>query len=109
MQVADPIQQAGSSLMTLPRSVTPDEGNSAYEGYYYIKTDEFKCTCRVKPWRYLHYEDKVIVWPEKDDDSLLKNAQKMKEQGFNPKITEYNVMLGKAIPWDDIPNGKDIA
>jgi|SRR6185295_18908784 len=108
VEIKDPIQAAGLGMIELPRSVTPDEGDSQYEGYYYLKTDEYFCTCRQRPWRYLHFDKKVIVWPTNDDIALLKNAQNLKDSGFNPKIVEYNVMLGKAIPWDDIPHGSDL-
>jgi hypothetical protein len=106
--IYDPIQATGLGMMTLPREITPDEGDYALDGYYYLKTDEFLCTCRNKPWRFLHYENKIIVWPTNDDDSLLKNAQRMKELGLNPKITEYKITMGKAIAWEDIPNGSTI-
>lgn len=107
-QVADPIQRAGSSLMTLPREVTPNEGNSEYDGYFCIKTDEYKCACRERTWHFIHCADKIVVWEEKDDNTLLHFAQMMKEMGLNPRIIEYNVMLGKAVRWDDIPAGATI-
>lgn len=107
-RLADPIQASGLGMMSLPKEVTPDEGDYALDGYYCLKTDEYTCSCRDKPWRYIHCDMKIVVWPEKDDDSLLKNAQRMKDLGLNPKITEYKVMMGKAIPWDDIPDGTTI-
>jgi hypothetical protein len=108
LEVKDRVQEWGQGLMTLPRNVTPDEGDTKHEGYYFLKTDEFNCTCRKRPWRWLHFDNKVIVWPTNDDDSLLKNAQRFKELGLNPKITEYKVIMGKAIAWEDIPDGSVI-
>lgn len=104
----DPIAVAGRVLMTLPKEVTPDEGSPEYDGYFCLNTDEFNCTCRKRPWRFIHYSKKIIVWPEKDDEKLLNVAQKMKDLNLNPKIIDYKVMMGKAIPWDDIPNGDTI-
>lgn len=108
-QIADPIQIEGQSLMTLPRSVSPNEGSPELDGYYCIFTDPFNCSCRTKPWRYLHYTKMIIVWPNNDDDSILQNAAEMKKLDTNPKIIEYKCMMGKAIPWDDIPMGETLA
>lgn len=107
-QVADPIQQQGQRLMTLPRAVSPDEGSIDLDGHYCLKTDEFKCGCRERLWDFIHYSKKIVVWPEKDDPKMLDFAQKTKELGLNPRVIEYKVMMGKAIPWDDIPQGADI-
>ncbi len=105
MIVKDPIQQAGMSLMTLPKEITPDDMSSELEGGYCIKTEEFLCSCRDRPWRYMHYEGKIIVWNEKDDESILYSAKELKKMDLSPRIVVYTVMMGKGIPWDDIPSG----
>lgn len=94
--------------MELPKAVSPGEGSPELEGYYCINTDSFYCSCRPKPWRYIHFNKKIIVWPTNDEDSILQNATEMKKLDLNPKIVEYKTMMGKAIPWDDIPVGSEL-
>lgn len=96
-----------SDLETLNRAMTPDEGNSDYEGMFCIKTVPYTCSCSPgKPWIFAHLQKQIVVWNEKDEDSILDLASQFKQMGFDPKIVEYKVIFGKAIHWDDIPDGE---
>lgn len=93
---------------TLNKVTGPDEGDSAYDGYFCIQVDPFKCTCRLKPWVFIHFIRGIIVWAEKDDPSMLLCASIFKKNGYNPRIIEYNAIMGECVDWEDIPNGSDI-
>jgi hypothetical protein len=93
---------------TLDKVTGPDEGNALYEGYFCIQTRPFECSCRIKPWTFIHYIKSVIVWAEKDDPNMLKCAGFFKKHDFDPRIIEYKPMMGKCLDWEDIPNGGDL-
>jgi hypothetical protein len=87
------------------REEITEQGDTTLDGCYCIKTDAFYCSCRTRPWSFVHHEQQIIVWREKDNKTILKLAQTFKEHDFNPKIIEYEAMMGKAIDWEDIPPG----
>jgi hypothetical protein len=96
-----------SDLETLNRAMTPDEGNSDYVGMFCIQTVPYTCSCTPgKTWIFAHLDKKIVVWSEKDDDNMLKIASEFKRGNFDPKIIEYKVIFGKAIHWDDVPDGE---
>jgi hypothetical protein len=96
-----------TDLETLNKAMTPDKGNPNYEGMFCIKTVPYTCSCSPdKVWDFAHLEKKIVVWNEKDEDSILDLASQFKRNGYDPKIIEYKVMFGKAIHWDDIPDGE---
>jgi len=98
-----------NDLDTLNKAVTPDEGNSEYEGMFCIQTIPYTCSCTIgKTWTFAHFSKKIVVWNEKDEDSILTIASEFKNCNFDPKIIEYKVIFGKAIPWDDIPDGDHV-
>lgn len=39
----------------------------------------------------------IVVWPEPDDPSLLRAAEKRKKRGSDPQIVEYEKSMGKCI------------
>ena len=97
-----------SDVETLNKAVTPDEGNVEYDGYFCIQTIPHVCNCRPdRPWVWVHHQRKIVVWEDKDGD-ILQVASEFKKGGFEPKVVDYKVIYGKAIPWDDIPNGSDL-
>ena len=96
-----------SDIETLNRAIAPDEGDSTFEGMFCIQTVPHVCSCRpTQPWTFAHYQKKIVVWNEKDDDKILQVASEFKKANYDPKIVEYQVLFGKAIHWDDIPNGE---
>lgn len=93
-------------IETLIRATTPDEGNVELEGYYCINTNPYQCACSPeRTWDYFHYEMKIIVWEEQDHPFILKMAAELKTLGFNPRIIEYKSIFGKAIDFEEIPDG----
>lgn len=100
--------QIVSDLTTLPKALVPDEGTNDLEGHFCIQTIPYFCNCRPRPWTFIHHGKKIIVWKEKDDENLLAMASEFKKIQLDPHIIEYKVMMGKAILWDDIPNGVTI-
>lgn len=97
-----------SDLKIAQKAIAPDEDNNDLEGYYCIQTVAYQCYCRPKPWTFIHCKARIIVWPNKDDNSILEAASEFKKIQLDPRIVEYKSMMGKAIEYDDIPNGATI-
>jgi len=99
-----------SDLETVNRAIGPDEGSVDYDGYYCIQTVPHRCNCSPnRPWTFVHYDKKVVIWEEKDDDAILDVAREFKNHNYDPKIIEYKPIFGKAIEWAEIPNGASVA
>lgn len=84
----------------------PDDEN--YDGYFCVQTVPFNCRCRNRPWTFVHWDKRIIVWKSKDDQALLQVAHEFKDMEFDPHIIEYNSVMGNCVDWQDIPAGEII-
>jgi hypothetical protein len=86
----------------LDKKLSDDDLQNDYSGWYCVKTDPFPCPAPdcVFVAHFMTAAHLIIVWPEMDDPGLLKQAQKAKNYGRNPRVVEYEPSMGKCITWD---------
>jgi hypothetical protein len=84
----------------------PDEAEEAESEWYCIKTDPYVCTGCKRICEFLHLKikwgNRIIVWPEKDDDILLTAAADWKRKGRNPRIVLYQPEFGTCVSVHEI-------
>ncbi|MCU0309306.1 MAG: hypothetical protein MUE51_16400 [Thermoleophilia bacterium] len=75
-----------------------DDSGQDYTGWYCIATDPWPCPADGCSFVAMHITAAhlVICWPEMDDPNLLTHAQIAKEVGRNPKVVEYEPVMGAA-------------
>jgi hypothetical protein len=75
-----------------------DESGEDYSGWYCVRTDPWGCPavgCEFVA-NFLTAAHLVIVWPERDDPSLLRHAAAARDVGRNPRPDVYEPAFGPA-------------
>jgi hypothetical protein len=79
----------------------PDEWQ--YDGWFCIKLNAppmcGQCGNNIE-YAERDIDHRILVWEEKDEDTILNAAISMRKWKFDPKIVEYEVRFGKCIPYD---------
>ena len=73
-----------------------DEGGEDYAGWFCVETDPFPCPAAGCDFvaEYMTAAHLILVWQERDDPNLLRHAERAKQVGRNPRITEYESVFG---------------
>ena len=73
-----------------------DEGGEAHAGWFCVRTDPFPCPASGCAFvaDFMTAAHLILVWEESDDPNLLRHAQRAKEVGRNPRVTEYEPGFG---------------
>jgi hypothetical protein len=72
-----------------------DEGED-HTGWFCVSTDPFPCPANGCSFvaDFMTAAHLILVWQESDDPNLLRHAQRAKEVGRNPRVTEYEPTFG---------------
>lgn len=83
-----------------------DEDITDFDGWYCIKTTK---NCREHRTMYVHTARQgiIIVWPEIDDNALLRIAAETRDLGLLDKIMLYETSMGRAKSFYEIDIHKD--
>lgn len=71
-----------------------------------IEHDECWCTTCGFLCRFIHFEGKIVVWPERDGTEILEIAamvRRAKPASIDVKIIEYVPDYGPFIPYRKLP------
>jgi hypothetical protein len=73
----------------------PGEGDD-HGGWYCIATDPFPCPAAGCAFvaRFMTAAHLVLVWEQRDDPTLLRQARRAQEVGRNPRVAEYESRFG---------------
>jgi hypothetical protein len=73
-----------------------DEGEGEHAGWFCVATDPFPCPAAGCDFvaEFMTAAHLIIVWEERDDPNLLRHAQRAKQVGRNPRVTEYQPSFG---------------
>jgi hypothetical protein len=73
-----------------------DEGAEDHAGWFCVRTDPFPCPASgcVFVANFMTAAHLILVWEQRDDPNLLRHAQRAKEVGRNPRVTEYERAFG---------------
>jgi hypothetical protein len=69
-----------------------------HSGWFCVGTDPFPCPATGCTFvaDFMTAAHLVLVWERRDDPNLLRHAQRAKEVGRNPRITEYEPRFGSS-------------
>src|SRR5919108_5981841 len=73
-----------------------EDGGEDHSGWFCIQTDPFPCPAAGCTFvaTFMTAAHLVIVWEDRDDPNLLKQAQRAKEVGRNPRVVVYESSFG---------------
>jgi hypothetical protein len=73
-----------------------DEGGEDHAGWFCVRTDPFPCPANGCAFvaDFMTAAHLILVWELSDDPNLLRHAQRAKEVGRNPRVTEYEPAYG---------------
>lgn len=66
-----------------------------------ITTRPWQCDCG-RIGLHVTFDHEIIVWPEKDDEHLLKVAIAAKRLRRDPRVAEYEPEMGPAVTIEDV-------
>jgi len=72
-----------------------DDGGD-HAGWFCVRTEPFPCPAAgcVFVAGFMTAAHLILVWEQRDDPNLLRHAQRAKEVGRNPRVTEYERVFG---------------
>jgi hypothetical protein len=73
-----------------------EDSDGDHSGWFCVRTDPFPCpapSCTFVA-DFMTAAHLVLVWEDRDDPNLLWHAQRAKEVGRNPRVTEYETSFG---------------
>jgi hypothetical protein len=67
-----------------------------HSGWFCVTTEAFPCPAPGCTFvaMFMTATHLILVWQERDDPNLLRHAQRAKEVGRNPRVTEYKAEFG---------------
>jgi hypothetical protein len=73
-----------------------DDSGADHSGWFCVRTDPFPCPAQGCPFvaQFMTAAHLILVWEERDDPNLLRQAQGAKEVGRNPRIVSYEPAFG---------------
>jgi hypothetical protein len=73
-----------------------DEDARDHAGWYCVRTDPFPCPASGCAFvaDFMTAAHLILVWENRDDPNLLRHANRAKEVGRNPRVTEYERSFG---------------
>ena len=72
------------------------DAGADHAGWFCVATDPFPCPadgCKFVAY-FMTAVHLILVWQERDDPNLLRHAQRAKDVGRNPRVTEYRGEFG---------------
>lgn len=80
-----------------------DDLDEDYAGWYCVQTDPWPCPAPGCSFvaLYLTAAHLIVVWPRRDDPSLLGISHSAKVAGRNPRVVEYESARGSCIAFDE--------
>jgi hypothetical protein len=72
-----------------------EEGGD-HAGWFCVRTAPFPCPAPGCPFvaDFMTAAHLILVWEESDDPNLLRHAQRAKEVGRDPRVTQYESSFG---------------
>jgi hypothetical protein len=73
-----------------------EDSDGDHSGWFCVRTEPFPCpapSCTFVA-DFMTAAHLVLVWEDRDDPNLLWHAQRAKEVGRNPRVTEYETSFG---------------
>ncbi|MFL5309514.1 MAG: hypothetical protein ACJ79H_03565 [Myxococcales bacterium] len=70
--------------------------------WFCVRTDPWPCPaegCDFVAY-FMTAAHRIVVWPRKDDLSLLRQADMAAQGGRNPRVVEYEAAFGSCITYD---------
>jgi hypothetical protein len=73
-----------------------------YSGWWCVATDPWPCPAQGcdRVVDHITAAHLIVVWPRRDDPSLLEFANDAQRHGRNPRVVEYQPEMGHCIPYD---------
>ena len=73
-----------------------DDSGDDHSGWWCVATDPFPCPAAGCSFvaNHMTAAHLILVWEQRDDPNLLRHAQRAKEVGRNPHVTEYERGFG---------------
>ena len=73
-----------------------DDDHADHSGWYCVATDPFPCPAPGCSFvaEFMTAAHLILVWEQADDRNLLRHAQRAKDVGRNPRVTEYRPSFG---------------
>jgi hypothetical protein len=73
-----------------------DAGEEDHAGWHCVRTDPFPCPASGCSFvaDFMTAAHLILVWENRDDPNLLRHAQRAKQVGRNPRVTEYEPAFG---------------
>ena len=73
-----------------------DDTDADRSGWFCVSTDPFPCPAAACTFvaEFMTAAHLILVWEERDDPNLLRHAQRAKEVGRNPHVSEYESSFG---------------
>ena len=73
-----------------------DDSGDDHSGWWCVATEPFPCPAAGCDFvaDFMTAAHLVLVWEQQDDPNLLRHAQRAKEVGRNPRVTEYERVFG---------------
>ena len=73
-----------------------DDTGEDHSGWFCVATDPFPCPANGCAFvaLFMTAAHLILVWQERDDPNLLRHAQRAKDVGRNPHVTEYERSFG---------------
>jgi hypothetical protein len=75
-----------------------DDSGTDYTGWFCVRTNPWPCPAEGCSFvaMFLTAAHLVIVWPERDDPTLLRHSAVARDVGRNPRIEQYEASFGPA-------------
>ena len=73
-----------------------DDAAADHAGWFCVRTAPFPCPATGCSFvaEFMTAAHLILVWEEPDDPNLLRHAQRAKEVGRDPRVTEYEPAFG---------------
>ena len=89
------MERGGLELIQVEELWTDDD-SADRSGWFCVRTDPFPCPAPGCEYvaEFMTAAHLILVWEQRDDPNLLHHAQRAKDVGRNPRISEYTSEYG---------------